>query len=98
MEDTLFADLVHSLQEAKAIKQGDMPASRRFVVEPIDVKAVRVKTGLSQNEFARMIQISTRTLQNWEQQRRNPTGPAAALLRIVSAEPEMALRSLQNAN
>ena len=71
-----------------------MNASRRFTVNPIDVKAVRAKTGLSQNEFAQMIQISTRTLQNWEQKRRNPTGPAAVLLKIVSAEPEVALRSL----
>ena len=61
---------------------------------PIDVKAVRAKTGLTQSEFAQMIQISTRTLQNWEQRRRNPTGPAAALLKIVSAAPEVALRSL----
>ena len=94
MEKTLFDDLKQSLKEAKAIKAGEMKASRRFTVDPIDVKAVRAKTGLSQNEFAQMIQISTRTLQNWEQKRRNPTGPAAALLKIVSAEPEVALRSL----
>ena len=94
MEKTLFDDLKQSLKEAKAIKAGETNASRRFTVEPIDVKAVRAKTGLSQNEFAQMIQISTRTLQNWEQKRRNPTGPAAALLKIVSAEPEVALRSL----
>lgn len=96
MEDTLFEDLVQSLKEAKAIKEGELEPSRRFVLEPIDVKAVRNKTGLSQSEFARMIQISTRTLQNWEQRRRTPTGPAAALLRIVSAEPDVALRSLHN--
>ena len=94
MEKTLFDDLKQSLKEAKAIREGEMNASRRFTVDPIDVKAVRAKTGLSQNEFAQMIQISTRTLQNWEQKRRNPTGPAAALLKIVSAEPEVALRSL----
>ena len=94
MEKTLFDDLKQSLKEAKAIRSDEINASRRFTVEPIDVKAVRAKTGLSQNEFAQMIQISTRTLQNWEQKRRNPTGPAAALLKIVSAEPEVALRSL----
>jgi len=97
MEKTLFDDLKQSLKEAKAIRTGEMNASRRFTVDPIDVKAVRAKTGLSQNEFAQMIQISTRTLQNWEQKRRNPTGPAAALLKIVSAEPEVALRSLHAA-
>ena len=97
MEKTLFDDLKQSLKEAKAIRAGELKASRRFTVNPIDVKAVRAKTGLSQNEFAQMIQISTRTLQNWEQKRRNPTGPAAALLKIVSAEPEVALRSLHAA-
>lgn len=97
MEKSLFDDLVDSLKEAKAISHGEIPASRRFTVMPIDVKAVRAKTGLTQSEFAKMIQISTRTLQNWEQQRRNPTGPAAALLKIVSAAPEVALRSLHAA-
>jgi len=94
MEKTLFDDLKQSLREAKSIRAGELQASRRFTVTPIDVKAIRAKTGLSQREFAQMIQISTRTLQNWEQRRRNPTGPAAALLQIVSAEPEIALRSL----
>ncbi len=94
MDKDLFTDLVTSLEEAKDIRSGKKQASRRFVVNAIDVKAVREKTGLSQSEFARMIQISTRTLQNWEQKRRNPTGPAVALLRLVAAEPNMALRSL----
>ena len=97
MDKTLFDDLKQSLKEAKAIRAGELKASRRFTVNPIDVKAVRAKTGLSQRGFAQKIQISTRTLQNWEQKRRNPTGPAAALLKIVSAEPEVALRSLHAA-
>ena len=94
MDKDLFTDLVTSLEEAKDIKAGRKQASRRFVINAIDVKAVRDKTGLSQSEFARMIQISTSTLQNWKQKRRNPTGPAVALLRLVAAEPDIALRSL----
>ena len=97
MEKTLFDDLVQSLKEAKAIAKGVASASRRFEVKPIDVKAVREKTGLSQSEFASLIQISTKTLQNWEQRRRNPTGPSAALLKIVSVNPEMAVQSLRAA-
>ncbi|MEZ5449019.1 MAG: NadS family protein [Thiolinea sp.] len=96
MEDDLFQDLVQSLKEAKAIKKGEIPPSRHFVLEALDVRAIRIRTGLSQREFAKLIQISTRTLQNWEQRRRTPTGPAAALLRIVANEPEIALRSLQH--
>lgn len=94
MDKTLFEDLVSSLGEAKAISKGKAPASRRFVLAAPDAKAVREQTGLSQSEFARLMRVSVKTLQNWEQHRRNPTGPAAALLKIVSTAPDVALRSL----
>jgi putative transcriptional regulator len=94
MEQALFDDLVQSLKEAKAIASGSAPASRRFLVTPPDAKAVREQVGLSQSEFAGLMQVSVKTLQNWEQRRRNPTGPAAALLRIVSNAPDLAIKSL----
>lgn len=94
MDKTLFDDLVQSLKEAKAISKGKAKASRRFEVASPDVKAVRERVGLSQSEFAQLMRVSIKTLQNWEQRRRKPTGPAAALLRIVSAAPEVALKSL----
>jgi DNA-binding transcriptional regulator YiaG len=58
------------------------------------VLAVREKVKLSQAQFARLLNVSVRTLQNWEQARREPTGPAKALLRIVEKEPTVALRAL----
>lgn len=94
MDKTLFEDLVGSLQEAKAIAKGKAAPSRRFVVTPPDAKAVREQIGLSQSEFAKLMRVSVKTLQNWEQRRRTPTGPAAALLKIVSTAPEIALKSL----
>jgi len=94
MEKTLFEDLLQSLKEAKAIAKGESKASRRFELESTDVKAVREKIGLTQSEFAKLMRVSIKTLQNWEQHRRNPTGPAAALLKIVSTEPDVALKSL----
>ena len=94
MEKMLFDDLVQSLKEAQAIAGGDARASRRFEVDPPDVKSVRENIGLTQHEFARLMRVSVKTLQNWEQHRRNPTGPAAALLRIVSSNPEVAIKSL----
>ena len=94
MDKTLFEDLVGSLQEAKAISKGKAAPSRRFVVTATDAKAVREQIGLSQSEFARLMRVSVKTLQNWEQHRRNPTGPAAALLKIMSSAPDVALRSL----
>ncbi len=94
MDKTLFADLVQSLKEAGTIARGEAPAARRFEVAVPDVKALREQIGLSQSEFAKLLQVSIRTLQNWEQHRRNPTGPAAALLKIVSTAPDLALKSL----
>jgi DNA-binding transcriptional regulator YiaG len=94
MEKALFDELLQSLKEAKAISKGTAKASRRFKVEVTDVKAVREGVGLTQDEFAKLIRVSIKTLQNWEQRRREPTGPAAALLKIVATEPQVALRSL----
>jgi putative transcriptional regulator len=86
MEENLFNDLVQSLKEAKAIAKGEMKPSRRFVMEAPDAKTVREGAGLTH--------VSIKTLQNWEQHRRIPTGPAAALLKIVSIAPDIARQSL----
>ena len=94
MEQALFDDLVQSLKEAKANTRGEAPASRRIKVTPPDAKAIREKIGLSQSEFAQLMQVSIKTLQNCEQHRRNPTGPAAALLKIVLTAPDVALKTL----
>ena len=94
MEKVLFDDLVQSLQEAKAIARGEAPASRRITVMAPDAKSVREKIGLSQSEFAKLMQVSIKTLQNWEQHRRNPTGPAAALLKIMMTEPDVVMKTL----
>jgi putative transcriptional regulator len=94
MEPELFAELVQSMKEAKAIIKGEAQPSRVFTVEIPDAKAIREKTGLSQSEFARLIRVSLKTLQNWEQHRRNPTGAAAALLTIVDKAPSLALQTL----
>ena len=96
MEQNLFDDLVQSLKEAQAIAKGEAQASRRFEVSPPDVKAVREQIGLTQSEFAQLMRVSIKTLQNWEQHRRNPTGPAAALLKIVSTAPDVAIKSLHS--
>lgn len=94
MDQALFEDLVQSLKEAKAISRGEMRAARRTRIDAPDVKAVREQMGLSQSEFARLMRVSIKTLQNWEQHRRNPTGPAAALLKIVTTAPDVALKTL----
>ena len=94
MDKVLFDQLHQSMKEAVAISKGEMTPSRVFIVEQPDVKAVREKTGLSQAMFAAMIGVKVKTLQNWEQHRRNPTGAAVALLAIFDREPETAMKVL----
>ena len=81
----MFEELLGSVREAGAILRGQRKPSRRIVIGPSGVRAIHQRTKLSQSEFAHLIGISIKTLQNWEQDRRRPTGPAAALLRIIRA-------------
>lgn len=97
MDKELFNQLTQSMKEAIAIAKGEEKPSRVFTVEPPDVKAVRKKTGLSQSEFARMIGVKVKTLQNWEQHRRRPTGAASALLTIFDRVPDVAIKALHKA-
>lgn len=61
------------------------------VIRVPSVASIRERTGLSQTEFARLIGISVRTLQDWEQGRRAPSGPARALLLIAEKNPKALL-------
>lgn len=88
MSDELFEELLESVREAKAIMRGEKEASRVFVVEKPDVKQIREGYELSQTEFAALMGISVKTLQNWEQGRRNPRGAARVLLQVAAKHPE----------
>ena len=94
MDKKLFDELVGSIKEAGAIKHGRKKAARKTEIKPPDVRKIREKAGLSQSQFARMLHDSPKTLQNWEQKRRQPNGPAIALLKVVDREPEIVLRTL----
>jgi len=92
MKKELFEELKQSLREANLIKRGQLKPSRVFHVNPeSNVVRVRGKLGLSQSKFAAILGISADTLQNWEQGRRTPTGPAKVLLRIAAKHPEVLL-------
>lgn len=79
------------LEGIRAIKKGE---GRRFEVKaPADVKEIREHLQLSQSAFAILMGVSIRTLQEWEQGRRKPSGPACALLRIANKHPEALLTS-----
>lgn len=94
MKNKHFNELVESLNEAIAIDRGIKKPSRIFDVKPNDVAQIRKDANKSQAEFAEMIGVSVGTLRNWEQGRRKPEGPAAALLKIVSADPNYVERIL----
>jgi len=89
-----FENLVGSIRQAGKIRRGAMKASRVADIAPVDVKAIRQKLAKSQVEFARMIGVSVATLQNWEQGRRRPDGPARALLKIAFANPALVAAAL----
>ena len=94
MNEKLFNELMASVEEMDKIRRGTKRASRRTTVAELKVEIVREQTGLSQTRFARLIGVSKRTLENWEQGRRSPTGPARALLKIVAKDPKGAVRAL----
>ncbi len=77
------------LEGIEAIKKGE--GKRVTVNLPSDVKTIRNKIGLSQSAFAGLLGVSVRTLQEWEQGRRTPKGPAQALLRVADRHPEALL-------
>ncbi len=94
MKKEHFEKLVASIKEAGEIKAGHKVPSRVYEIKPPEIKTVREKLNVSQSEFALMIGVSVRTLQNWEQGRRKPEGPAKALLRIASKNPRAVLDAL----
>lgn len=94
MKNELFDELLASVQEMDDIAQNKKAPARVAEFPEPEVKAIREKIGLSQGRFAMLIGVSKRTLENWEQGRRHPTGPAKALLRILDVDPENAVRAL----
>jgi putative transcriptional regulator len=89
-----FENLVKSVRQAGRIRRREATASRVTEFAPVDVKAVRLRLRKTQSEFAHMIGVGISTLQNWEQGRRRPEGPARALLRVAAANPEAVAAAL----
>jgi putative transcriptional regulator len=77
-------ELLQAIKDVKAGKYG-----AKYQVEANDIIKARMKCGLSQAQFAAALHISPRTLQQWEQGRRQPSGAAETLLKIVARHPEV---------
>ncbi|OQW88550.1 MAG: hypothetical protein BWK78_08370 [Thiotrichaceae bacterium IS1] len=78
--------------QAKPVKPSQR--SRTVTATTLNVKAIRTQTGLSQSQLATLMGISVRTLQNWETGRRQPQGPALALLTVFQKATEPAVQAL----
>lgn len=89
MEKEMFDELLASVVEVKDIKDGKKQASRKFFIDEPNSKEIRTKMSLTQDQFARLMNISVHTLRNWEQGRRQPEGPARVLLNVANNHPEV---------
>lgn len=90
-----FDELLESVQQMDEIVKGERAPSREFHIDAIQVKKIRKATGLTQVLFAQRIGIEIGTLRNWEQGRREPTGPAKALLTAIKNDPKNVLHALE---
>jgi putative transcriptional regulator len=81
------------LTSVKQMRQGKAGRITKVVLPP--AAEARARVGLSQQDFASLLGVSARTLQDWEQGRRDPTGAAKTLLKVAVAHPDI-LRELQS--
>ncbi len=83
------AEILQGINEITTFKKGKANLRTTELSEPSPPKVIRKKLALSQSVFAGLLGVSLRTLQDWEQGRRNPQGSAIALLRIAEQHPEV---------
>jgi putative transcriptional regulator len=93
---TLGKRLIKAAKEGRAIARGEAdPATyKTFVPSKIDVKAIRTKTGLTQEEFSVRYAISVASLRDWEQGRYSPDPTARAYLTVIDREREAVEKAL----
>ena len=90
-------ELLAVMKSTHATERAPRAAVRTFAVNALTIKALRGRTKLSQPRFAALLGVELSTLRNWEQGRREPTGPARALLRAIRNDPQNVIRALARA-
>lgn len=93
--NTAFESIRKGLQEAEEYVQGNKSGIKLHYFSKPDVKAIRNKIGMSQNEFASLLCISPKTLRLWEKSGRELRGTALVLLNIIDKEPQTILNILK---
>lgn len=93
-----FASIKRGLEQAIRHRKGKRVARLKLhVPPPVDVKAVRERTGLTQEEFAATFAIGLGALRHWERGDRKPRGAALVLLNVIARDPQAVLRSVRKA-
>lgn len=93
-----FASIKRGLEQAIRHRKGGRVAPLKLhVPSPVDVKAVRERTGLTQEQFAATFAIGLGALRHWERGDRKPRGAALVLLNVIASEPEAVLRAVRRA-
>lgn len=99
MDENSFEKLLETarwLRQRRHDRLARLGLRRARVTATVDVRAIRASTGLSQAKFAELLSIEVATLRNWEQGRREPTGPARALLRAIENSPVEVVKALSS--
>ena len=91
-----FDSIKQGLEEAIDFSKDSLKKAVVHEFAPVDVKNIRSKIGMTQNEFASAFGISVSTLRHWERGDRTPHGPALVLLNVVAKEPTAVLKALSH--
>ena len=94
--ETEFEEIKKGLLEAIEHAEGRSPKTRISRPHAIDVKSVRTKIGMTQEQFAARFGFSTATLRHWERGDRTPHGPALVLLNVIQHNPQAVIAALSS--
>ena len=88
--------LIRGAEQILAYQRGEIEAEVYTLPGPMDVKAIREKTGLSQAKFAETFAFNKRTLQDWESKKGAPLGPVRAYLKVIDQNPDVVIEALRS--
>ena len=89
MTKEFFEELRQSAEEMVAVRKGEMAPAHITRISMPEVKQIRTKAGVKQDEFARLLGVSPSLVQAWEQQKRLPNGAALKLLKMLELNPQI---------
>lgn len=93
---TAFESIKRGLQEAIEHAEGGAAGTRVHRPRPVDVKALRARVGMTQEQFSARFGFSTATLRHWERGDRSPSGSALVLLNVIERNPDAVIEALNS--